>query len=192
MQYNDNNNSLFDNCFISASKVHNYNIRLSSQLSSSLPRTRTNSQGHHSDILWRGDPAEVHVVYPKRSQLQKCLPQENPYVFSILKKNPTATVNCACVIIDLSWWKYNSPPPRQKKKIIIIPVFFPRPKIIPFGQNFRLQQIPRTPPPPPSSPSVKYMSGAPGTSYGKFNIKLSGIHFRMTLSYYLLRHSKPD
>ena len=34
--------AVFDNYFISTSKVHNYNTRLSSQLACSLPRVRTN------------------------------------------------------------------------------------------------------------------------------------------------------
>ena len=34
--------AVFDNCFISASKEHNYNTRLFSQLTYSLPRVRTN------------------------------------------------------------------------------------------------------------------------------------------------------
>ena len=63
------------------------------------------------------------------------------------------TINCAYIIFDLSWWKIQHP-----KKI---PLLFSRPKKIPFGQNVRPKKILRTPPPPPS---LKYVSGVPGTA----------------------------
>ena len=79
-------------------------------------------------------------VYPKKSLLFFSIPQKNPLVlFLEPKKIPVFFRN-----------------PKN-------PSVFHRPKKITFGQNFRTQKITRTPP-PPSLPSLKYMSAALGLS----------------------------
>ena len=51
------------------------------------------AQGPHSHILMTGGPTEVHILYPKKSQLQNLSTQKNPYFFSIPKKIP----QCFCI-----------------------------------------------------------------------------------------------
>ena len=46
-----------------------------------------NSQGPHSHILMTGGPTEVHILYPKKSQLQNLSTQKNPYFFLSIPKN---------------------------------------------------------------------------------------------------------
>ena len=67
------------------------------------------------------------------------------WFFNLVKNK---TINCAYVIVDLSWWKIQYP----KKSLCC----FRDPKKIPVGQNVRPKKILRTP------PSLKYVSGAPG------------------------------
>ena len=75
----------------------------------------------------------------------------------VLVKNKT--INCAYVTVDLSWWRIQYPKkslcgfPTQKN-----PGVFHRPQKIPFGQNVRPKKSLWTP------PSLKYVSGAPGTA----------------------------
>ena len=47
----------------------------------SAPDTRKQLQGPHSHILMTGGPTEVHILYPKKSQLQNLSTQKNPYFF---------------------------------------------------------------------------------------------------------------
>ena len=79
---------------------------------------------------------EVHILYPKKSQLKNLSTQKNHYFFSIPKKIP--------------WSFFRNPNKiplflflRPKKN----PGVFHRPKKITFGQNFRPKNITRTPPP---------------------------------------------
>ena len=58
------------------------------------------AQGLHSHILMTGGgggggwcPTEVHILYPKKSQLQNLSTQKNPYLFSTPKKIP----QCFCI-----------------------------------------------------------------------------------------------
>ena len=132
-----------------------------------------------------GGPTEVHILYPKKSQLQDLSIQKNPYFFfSIPKKNP----QCFCISkfyylssgklkhanfnfgfgqkqnyklrLCYCWFelmKKNA----QKNPCVVFATqknrgVFHRPKKIPFGQNVRPKKILRT------SPSLKYASGAPG------------------------------
>ena len=88
-------------------------------------------------------------VYPKKS-----------LHFWHTPKNPTPAVNCAYVIVDLSWWNVHYP---KKNPCIFFatqknPCVFHRPQKIAFGQNCRLKiSLPPPPPsplpPPSSSPS---------------------------------------
>ena len=87
------------------------------------------SQWPHSPILMTGrgggDPTEVHILYPKKSQLGICLPKKITTFYSVPQKIPLFFFAT------------------QKN-----PGVFHRPKKITFGQNFRPKKITRTPPPP--------------------------------------------
>ena len=50
-------------------------------------------QGPHSHILMTGGSTEVHILYPKKSQLQNLSTQKNSFFFSIPKKIP----QCFCI-----------------------------------------------------------------------------------------------
>ena len=67
---------------------------------------------------------------------ESCLPQKIP-TFLAYPKNPTPAINCAYLIVDLSWWKAES----QKSHFFLrpkkSPCVFHRPQNIAFGQNCR-------------------------------------------------------
>ena len=46
------------------------------------------TQGPHSQILMTGGLIDVHILYPKKSQVQNLSTQKNHYFFSIPKKIP--------------------------------------------------------------------------------------------------------
>ena len=50
-----------------------------------------------------GDPTEVHILYPKKSQLQNLSTQKNPYFFSIPQKNPSVFLHQQ--ILLFVFWK---------------------------------------------------------------------------------------
>ena len=77
-------------------------------------------------------------AYPKKSLLYLAYPKKSLIPFFATPK--------------ISLFFYSRP-----KKV---PGVFHRPQKITFGQNFRPKKITRTPPPPPS---LKYVSGAPGS-----------------------------
>ena len=63
-----------------------------------LPKVRylkaTSTQGPHSHMLMMGGPTEVHILYPKKSQLQNLSTQKKiPTFFSIPRKIP----QCFCI-----------------------------------------------------------------------------------------------
>ena len=76
---------------------------------------------------------------PKNCNFSLSSPK-NPYVFSLPKIKPTPTVNCAYIIVDLSWWKVQYPPPKKNPCFFVTQknsCVFHRPIKIPFGQNFK-------------------------------------------------------
>ena len=101
-------------------------------------------QGPHSQILmiWGGGgcPTEVHILYPKKSQLQNLSTQRITTLFSIPKKSFSWTFNFL-----------------QPKKICLFFSMTQKILVSLVGQKNHLD----TPPPLPS-PSLKYASGAPG------------------------------
>ena len=114
------------------------------------PLTNFNDEG------WGGGgPREVHILYPKKSQLQNlstpknhnfriCLPKKNHYFFYHTQKNPLVLLS-QLQKIPLFFFA------TQKN-----PGIFFRPQKITFGQNIRPKKITWTP------QSLKYVSGAPG------------------------------
>ena len=106
-----------------------------------------NPQGPHSQIFMMGgggDPTEVHIFYPKKSQLQNLSTQKKSLLFLTYPKKSLSSFFAT-----------------QKNPSVFFatqknPGVFHRPKKITFGQNFRPKNITRT------LPSLKYVSGAPG------------------------------
>ena len=99
-----------------------------------------NPQGPHSQIFRMGgggDPTEVHIFYPKKSQLQNLSTQKNHYFFLTFPPKSLSSFFAT-----------------QKNPS----VFFATQKNpgVFHSQNFRPKNITRTP------PSLKYVSGAPG------------------------------
>ena len=91
---------------------------------------------HSHIILWTGSGGggggggltEVHILYPRNPQIQKIptfLHTPPPP-----KKNPTLAVNCAHVIVDLTWLKYTTQKFSRPQKI---PASFIDPKSFPFA-----------------------------------------------------------
>ena len=87
---------------------------------------------------------------------------------------------CAYVIVDLSWWRIQYP----KNPCVVFatqknPGVFHRPQKIPFGQKW--SQTPKNPSDPPS---LKYVSGAPGSfsQYSKFTGGWAAISRKVGLS----------
>ena len=69
---------------------HEYLIECAHQYSTELKRVSGEPQGPLSHILmtWGGGPTEVHILYPKKFQLQNLSTQKNPYFFlANLKKS---------------------------------------------------------------------------------------------------------
>ena len=79
----------------------------------------------------------------------------------VLVKNKT--INCAYVIFDLSWWKIQYPKkslccfrdPKKSRRLS-------QTQKNPFWPKCQTKKNPSDPPPP--APSLKYVSGAPGTA----------------------------
>ena len=73
-----------------------------------LPKVRylkaTSTQGPHSHILMMGGPTEVHILYPKKSQLQNYFVYpKSPYFFQHTQKNPSVFLHQQ--ILLFTFWK---------------------------------------------------------------------------------------
>ena len=93
-----------------------------------------------------GGSSLTEVLYPKRSLLFLAYPKNSLSPFFATQKSP---------------FVFFATPKN--------PGIFHRPQKITFGQNFRPQKIISTPPPTP--PSLKYVSGAPGMRIGVIHVQ---------------------
>ena len=142
-------------------------------------------QGPHSHILMTGGPTAVHILYPKKSQLQNLSTQKNPYFFQNTQKNPSVFLHQQILLFifwkaktcQLQLWFWS----KQNYKLRLcyfrfelikntiskkIPVLFSRPKKMPASfidpKNSllaKMSDLKKSFGPPPS---LKYVSGASG------------------------------
>ena len=105
------------------------------------------AQGPH--LMTGAGPTEVHILYPKKSQLQNLSTQKNHYFLAYPKK-----------FLNSFFATQKNPSyfSRPKK----LPASFINPKKITFGQNFRPKKTTRSP------PSLGYAIGAPGVARNSF------------------------